>query len=104
MSFISFVICAYLGVGKSETAYRAAETMLSRKTRASYGRRPLPTGLLVLRGEDYSTSALRSRTTAGTAPVEPSATADMDTGGIGIAEVSYHIIIDYVTYLQLYHN
>jgi len=42
------------GVGKTETAYRLAESVLTRHSRVGSSRRFLPQGLLVLRGEDYS--------------------------------------------------
>jgi hypothetical protein len=46
-----------LGVGKSETGYRIAEAIFKLKTRVGTSRRYLPNGLLVLRGEDYSSAS-----------------------------------------------
>ena len=42
------------GVGKTETAYRIAESILAKKTRQTSGTRYQLCGLLTLRGEDYS--------------------------------------------------
>lgn len=43
------------GVGKSETAFRFAESVLLKRTRLGNSKRYKPNGLLSLRGEDYST-------------------------------------------------
>ena len=42
------------GIGKSETAFRLAESVFLRSTRVGQSRRFIPNGLLVIRGEDYS--------------------------------------------------
>ena len=42
------------GVGKTETAHRLADSVLTKHVRVGNSRRSLPQGLLVLRGEDYS--------------------------------------------------
>lgn len=42
------------GVGKSETAYRIAEGALAKQRRIGQSAKYLPSGLLMLRGEDYS--------------------------------------------------
>jgi polynucleotide 5'-kinase involved in rRNA processing len=42
------------GVGKSETAYRIAEGALAKQRRVGQSAKYLPSGLLMLRGEDYS--------------------------------------------------
>lgn len=44
------------GVGKTETAYRFASSILSKETRVGSSKRFLPKGLLTFRGEDYSVS------------------------------------------------
>lgn len=80
------------GVGKSETAYRITETVLGRKGHASYNRRSLPTGLLVLRGEDYSVSSLNSHSTSTSTSTSTKSNFDTlsqskDIGSVGIAEL-----------------
>jgi len=50
-------IAGSTGVGKSETAYRVAEAVFAKRTRVGSSRRFLPDGLLVLRGEDYSSES-----------------------------------------------
>lgn len=42
------------GVGKTETAFRVADIILAKKTRINTSKKYLPNGLLVLRGEDYT--------------------------------------------------
>ena len=50
-------IAGSTGVGKSETAYRMAEAIFMKKTRVGNTRRFIPNGLLILRGEDYSSDS-----------------------------------------------
>ena len=45
------------GVGKSETAYQIADAIFSKKTRVGSSRRFIPNGLLLLRGEDFSSES-----------------------------------------------
>ena len=42
------------GIGKSETAFRLAESIFLKSSRVGQSRRFIPNGLLILRGEDYS--------------------------------------------------
>lgn len=44
-------------MGKSETAFRMAEAILSKKSRIGRSMRYLPNGLLVLRGEDFTSAS-----------------------------------------------
>lgn len=77
------------GVGKSETAFRVAETVLGRQRRVSYNRKILPAGLLVIRGEDYSLSSIISNTksrstfdgTAGNTGTSPTSSSTASTNG-----------------------
>jgi hypothetical protein len=64
MSTIAFHIittnlntCVFVGVGKSETAFRIADTILPKKARVGISRRFIPVGLTIFRGEEYSDSS-----------------------------------------------
>lgn len=46
------------GVGKSETAFRIAEGALAKQNRVGKSAKYLPSGLLQIRGEDYSEGSL----------------------------------------------
>lgn len=65
-----------------------AETALGRQSRINYGRRSLPAGLLVLRGEDFSVSSLHSRSTVDAQPVS---SGGGNGNGIGIAATNQDI-------------
>ena len=68
------------GVGKSETAFRLAESMFSRSTRVGQSRRFIPNGLLVIRGEDYSEIS--------------------EAGGLGVGEIYARIRERITSHLQ----
>ena len=68
------------GVGKSETAFRLAESVFARSTRVGQSRRFIPNGLLVIRGEDYSEIS--------------------EAGGLGVGEIYARIRERITSHLQ----
>lgn len=75
------------GCGKSESAFRFAEAVLTKRTRLGSTRRYTPNGLLTIRGEDFSLSAaLETSTHFSTNSANQSSNYDNN-----IAEVCIHI-------------